>query len=167
MGLSRESTAVVSHNETSEQESNCSSGRNSESFYYFKKATAEEVFKAALQALINQKALDLRALDIKDVSDIADTFIIVSGTSNRHVRGIADKLKEELLKLSETPVCISGYQEADWIIIDYADLVVHIFYEPMRDYYALDEMWSKKGKEIHPDHEMSLQIRKLRTGISW
>ncbi len=164
MRLNREEISS-NHDNTAEQEV-YSSQYPSEVFSYYKKATANEVFNAAISALIHQKALDLKALDIT-ASDIADTFIIVSGTSQRHVRGIADKVKEKLLKLGERTVNISGYEEGDWIVLDYADLIIHIFYEPMRQYYALDEMWSKKGVEIYPDPELAKEIRKLRTGISW
>lgn len=121
----------------------------------------------ALRAVVDQKALDVRALDVSQATDIADRFLIVSGTSERHVRGIADKVTEALSKLGEEPASVSGYEQAEWILLDYGDLIVHIFYEPTRQYYNLEDFWRKRGKAITPSPELEEDIRRLRTGISW
>ena len=121
---------------------------------------------AAMRAALDQKALDVRGLDISR-SDIADYFVICSGTSERHVRGIADRVKQELEKAGEHPVSNNGYEEGQWVILDYVDLVVHIFYEPMRQHYGLDELWRSRAREIQPTAELLQHIRMLKTGINW
>lgn len=125
---------------------------------------AREAALAAVRTAINQKGLDARALDLRDVSDIADYFIIVSGTSDRHVQGIADKIREELRQHGETPVGTSGYETAEWILLDYGNIVVHVFYEPTRQYYAFDELW-RGAKRLELDPELERESRKLRTGV--
>lgn len=120
----------------------------------------------AMRAAVDQKGLDVRGLDISS-SSVADYFVIVSGTSERHVKGIADKVKQELEKLQETPLSVSGYEQGEWVLIDYGDLVVHIFFEPMRQYYGLDELWGKRGTPIEPGPELEKNLRMLRTGIAW
>ncbi|MFN8389505.1 MAG: ribosome silencing factor [Bdellovibrionota bacterium] len=127
----------------------------------------ESLALAAMQAAVDQKGLDVRGLDIGDESDVADYFVIVSGTSERHVRGIADKVSEALERLGERALRTNGYEEAEWVLLDYGNVVVHIFYEPMRQYYGLDELWGKKATEIEPGAELELHMRRLRTGIAW
>ena len=123
---------------------------------------------SAMHAAVQQKGLDIRALDLRGFSDIADAFLIVSGTSARHVRGIADKIKDQLQKNDgETPLSINGYEEGEWVLLDYGDLIVHIFYEPARQNYRLDELWAKKGTVIPPPAELENEMRLLRTGIAW
>ena len=121
---------------------------------------------AAMRACVDQKGLDVRGLDISG-SDIADFFIIVSGTSERHVKGIADKVQQTLQQFGETPLSVSGYEGGEWVLIDYGDLVVHVFYEPMRQYYGLDELWGKRGQPIEPEPDLERHMRMLRTGITW
>jgi ribosome-associated protein len=119
----------------------------------------------AVSAAVEQKALDVRALDMTDKSDIADYFIIMSGTSQRHVQGIAEKLQLFLKnQLNEQPLYVSGSERSDWILLDYGDFVAHIFYEPTRQYYQVDELW-KNGIPIKFSEEIEEQARKLRTGI--
>jgi len=122
---------------------------------------------AAMKAVVDQKALDVRALDISEASDIADYFVICSGTSERHVKGIADKLQTELAKYGEKPISVSGYTEGQWVVLDYGDLIVHVFFEPMRQHYGLDELWSTRSTEIEPPTELHDHMRMLKTGIIW
>lgn len=122
---------------------------------------------AAIRAAVDQKALDVRGLDISETSDIADYFIICSGTSQRHVKGIADKLQADLAKFGERPLSVNGYNEGEWVVLDYGDLIVHIFYEPMRQHYGLDELWGTRSVEIEPPEELHEHMRMLKTGILW
>lgn len=130
-------------------------------------APLDDRLDIALRAAVNQKSLDVRALDVSQATDIADRFVICSGTSERHVRSIADKVTEALAKVGEEPASVSGYEQAEWILIDYGDLIVHIFYEPTRQYYNLEDFWQKRGKAITPSADLEEDIRRLRTGISW
>jgi len=117
-----------------------------------------------LRSCVEQKALDVRGLDLSGLTDIADYFVIASGTSQRHVQGIVDKVKRDLKAKGEKYISVSGTETGEWVLIDYGDFVVHIFYEPTRQYYDLDGLW-KKAKELPLTPELEAQARRLRTGI--
>ena len=119
---------------------------------------------SAAQAAVNQKALDVRALDVRGVTDVADYFVIISGTSDRHVKGIVDKIEIALKSLGESPAAVSGYESGEWVLLDFGDVLVHVFYEPLRQYYDLDGFWSEAKVVALPD-DLENQIRKFRTGI--
>lgn len=120
-----------------------------------------EFAKIAAQIAIEQKSLDVTALDMADRSDIADYYVIGSGTSARHVKGIVDKIKEAI---DEKPLSISGYDHGEWVLMDYENLLVHLFYEPTRQYYEVDELW-KDAPRIELDEKLKEQALKLRTGM--
>ncbi|MCB0324984.1 MAG: ribosome silencing factor [Bdellovibrionales bacterium] len=127
--------------------------------------TAEDAALRALETAVGQKGLDVRALDLRNATDIADYFVIASGTSQRHVQGIADKVREELRQLGEIPNGSSGYEGGEWVVLDYGDLVVHVFYEPTRQYYAFDELWRGATDLPIEDPELAQAARRLRTGM--
>lgn len=140
----------------------------------FKQLSAEERINQsrrsamlAMRAAVDQKGLDVRGLDISANSDIADFFVIISGTSERHVKGIADKIKQALAQAGEEVLAVNGYEQGEWIVLDYGDLIVHIFHEPLRQYYGLDELWNSRAQNLKPDPELAKHIEQLRTGISW
>ncbi len=123
-----------------------------------------EIAQAAVRAAIDQKALDVRGLDVSEVSSFAQCFVIASGTSERHVKGIADKIREELREQSgESPLSVVGKDNGEWIVLDYGALVVHVFYEPTRQYYEFDEFW-KSAPAIPIDPDLEQEMRRLRTG---
>lgn len=118
----------------------------------------------ALQVIIEQKGLDVSALDLNGISDVSDYFIIASGTSERHTKGIADKIIIELKKYAEKPLRISGYENGRWVILDYGDFMVHIFHEEVREFYRVDELWGN-AKKIPLAPELEEQAKRLRTGM--
>lgn len=89
-------------------------------------------------AALDKKALNLVILEIKELSSIADYFIICSGKSDRQVQGIAYSIEESLKKEGILPLGIEGFSEAKWILLDYNDVVIHVFYEPIREFYDLE-----------------------------
>lgn len=127
------------------------------------KQNAQEAALTAIRVAIEQKGLDVKGLSLEGVSDIADYFVIISGTSDRHVQGMAEKIEAELKKLGES-ARTSGYERSEWILLDYGDLIVHVFYEPIRQYYLFDELW-KNAKPLTLPEELEVQARKLRTGM--
>ncbi|MBP9837569.1 MAG: ribosome silencing factor [Proteobacteria bacterium] len=129
--------------------------------------SSDEILNLSVSALLMQKALDIRAIDISYCSDVSDVFLIASGTSERHVKGIADRVVEELSKKGERPTAVNGYQEGEWVLVDFGSVIVHVFYEPMRQFYGLDELWAKKGNILRFDADTEKEIRQLRTGIDW
>lgn len=102
--------------------------------------TAQRV-REAVSAADDRKALDLKVLHLQRVSDFTDYFIICSGTSERQVQAIADAVQERLRETKVRPLHVEGYNRAQWVLIDYGDLVVHVFQEEPRRYYALERLW--------------------------
>jgi ribosome-associated protein len=89
------------------------------------------------------QALDLVLLDVSRFSSLADYFIICSGKSSRQVQGIADNLERGLKNRGIKPLGSEGRQEGHWVLMDYADVIIHIFYEPVRSFYDLESLWSE------------------------
>ncbi len=129
--------------------------------------TPEQSKALALEALkiaVEQRALDPLALFISPHTSVGDYFVIASGTSQRHAQGIADKIREHLSSMGERVLHFAGYENAEWIILDYGNIVVHIFYEPSRHYYKLDELWAK-AVPVQLEGKLAEEAKKLRTGI--
>lgn len=103
--------------------------------------------KIAYHALEEKKAVDIRVIDIRDISVLADYFIIANGTNRNQVQAIADQVEEELHKAGYEPKSNEGYSYANWILLDYRDIVVHVFDQENRLFYDLERIW-RDGKEI-------------------
>ena len=101
-----------------------------------------ELTKRAVCALDNKKAANIEALCVDDVTILGDYFIIASADNTTHVRALADELEYQLKKAGVIPRSIEGYQSANWIVMDYRDVIVHIFHEQARNYYNLEKLWS-------------------------
>ena len=114
------------------------------------KEESKELTKAAVEALEDKKARDVRVLDISEVSVIADYFIIASGANKKQVQALVDNVEEALASRGCVPKQTEGYQSAGWILMDYGDIVVHIFDEENRLFYDLEHIW-KDGKELSAD----------------
>ena len=127
-------------------------------------STTIDTLNQICKSAIDQKALDLRVLDLKGVSDIADHFIILSATSERHGKGIVDKIIQNLKSSGEAPLCIDGYDKAEWILVDYGSIILHVFFEPKRQYYKFDELW-ENAKEVTLSPELDSQVKRFKTGI--
>ena len=123
-----------------------------------------QLTQCAMRAAIEQKSLDVCGLYVGPVNDIADYFVIASGTSQRHVAGVAEKIKHSLRELGEEPVSASGSDAGEWVLLDYGNLVVHVFYEPTRQYYNIDGLL-EGAERVSLDSELEEQAKKLRTGI--
>jgi ribosome-associated protein len=97
--------------------------------------------RAAVAAAEDRKAVDLKVLHLQQVSDFTDYFLICGGTNERQVQAIADAVEERLRANKVRPLHIEGYNRAQWVLLDYGDLVVHVFLEEPRRYYALERLW--------------------------
>lgn len=95
----------------------------------------------ARDAALSKRANDPVILEMKSLTPITDYFVITSGTSGVHNRAIADAVEERLDKERIKVDHIEGYEEARWILLDYGDVVVHIFIESLRDFYGLENLW--------------------------
>lgn len=103
--------------------------------------------KIVIDALEEKKAKDIRVIDISDVSVLADYFIIASGSNRNQIQAMADEVQESMGRASYHPKQIEGYQTANWILMDYQDVIVHVFDEENRLFYDLERIW-RDGKEI-------------------
>jgi len=101
---------------------------------------AEKALEAA-RAALDKKALDLEILDMRELVYYADYFVICSGTSTQHVDAIAKNVEKELSRLGHKPSGIEGRQSALWVLIDFGDIVVHVFEQETRQYYQLEKLW--------------------------
>ena len=102
---------------------------------------SKELARMACEALEDKKALDVKIIDIEQVSTLADYFIIASGTNRNQVQAMADNVEEMLGRAGYEPKQIEGYQTANWILLDYADIIVHVFDEENRLFYDLERIW--------------------------
>lgn len=103
-------------------------------------AIREQAKKIAL-LLDSRKGMDISLLDVQGISSITDYFIIATGTSARHVLALADYVEEGAKPLSLSLRHKEGHRTGDWVILDYAELVVHLFVQETRDYYGLERIW--------------------------
>ena len=102
---------------------------------------SKETAKLAVHALEEKKAKDIRIIDISDVTVLADYFIIASGNNRNQVQAMADEVEEALYKAGMEPKQVEGYQTANWILLDYQDIIIHIFDEENRLFYDLERIW--------------------------
>ena len=111
---------------------------------------SKEMAKIAVAALEEKKAKDIKILDISGVSVLADYFIIASGSNKNQVQALADNVSEALGKAGYSPKQVEGYQSASWILMDYTDIIVHVFSEDDRLFYDLERIW-RDGKQMSRD----------------
>jgi len=95
----------------------------------------------AVRAAEEKQARDIRVLDLREVTSFADYFVILSGANSRQLQAIADEIHKHLKKLGEMPNSMEGYDNAEWILMDYGDYVLNIFSEKARAYYDLERLW--------------------------
>lgn len=102
--------------------------------------TAQRV-REAVVAADDRKAVDLKVLHLRKISDFTDYFVICGGASERQVQAIADAVEEKLREHRVRPLHVEGYNRAQWVLLDYGDFVVHVFQEEPRRHYALERLW--------------------------
>ena len=102
---------------------------------------SEELVKIICRAAQDNKAENLIALDVKLISSFADYFVIMSGTSTRHVQGLADAVDREIGSKRMMAGNTEGLSDGHWVLLDYNDIIIHIFHRETRDYYDLEGLW--------------------------
>ena len=107
----------------------------------------QEMVSIACKAIDDKKALDIKVIDIREVSVIADYFVITSGSNLNQVQAIVDNVEEQLGRAGVEPKQIEGTRNSNWILMDYGDLIIHVFDEENRLFYDLERIW-RDGKQI-------------------
>jgi ribosome-associated protein len=103
--------------------------------------TSLELAKEAAKILDSKKALELKIVGIRDISVLTDYFVFASGTSNTHVKALADEVEFELKKIGVETSHIEGYRSNSWVLLDYGNVIVHVFTDESRKFYDLDHLW--------------------------
>ena len=103
--------------------------------------TATPSWLVAVRAAESKKATDIKVLNLTAVTSFADYFVIAAGANQRQIQAIADEIGMQLKQRGELPISVEGYHQAEWVLIDYADLVIHIFSTKAREYYDLERLW--------------------------
>jgi len=107
---------------------------------------AREKARRAQAALVDKRALDPVLLDMREVTLITDYFLVCHGTSSVHIRALGDAVTEALKEAGVRPFGVEGQDDARWVLLDYGDVVVHIFAEEEREFYSLERLWSDAPK---------------------
>lgn len=115
--------------------------------------TSKEMVKLAFAALAEKKGEDIQIIDIQGISVLADYFIIANGTNAKQVQAMADQVQETLGKAGYEVKQVEGYQTANWILMDYKDIIVHVFCREDRLFYDLERIW-RDGKTIVDINEL-------------
>ena len=108
-----------------------------------------QLARAAVDIASDKKASDIILLDIRDATTIADYFVICSGNNRRQIQAIADAIEEQLREQGAKPLHREGVAEAGWILLDFGDVIVHIFGPKEREYYRLERLWSEAKTVVY------------------
>jgi len=108
-------------------------------------------------AALERKAGNLVILKVRELSSFTDYFVICSGTSDRQVRSIADHVEERLKKEGILPLGVEGRQGGNWILMDYGEVVLHIFFEATREFYDIERLWAEAPALTVPDSVQKIE----------
>jgi len=95
-----------------------------------------------IKAVLGKKPVDVVALDMRELTSIADAFIICSGSSNRQVTAIAEHVERQLRKQKVKPLGVEGAKDGQWVLLDYGHVIIHVFYDSVRQFYDLEGLWT-------------------------
>jgi ribosome-associated protein len=103
-----------------------------------------------IKAVLGRKAMNVVALDVAELTSYADVFIICSGRSNRQVSAIAEYIQTDLKKHKIKPLSVEGTKDGHWVLLDYGHVIIHVFYEPVREFYDLEGLWVDARRIMTP-----------------
>jgi ribosome-associated protein len=106
-----------------------------------KKESASPLSTAVATALDDMKAVNVKTLDVRGIADFADTLVIASGNSDRHVRSIADRVVQNAKAAGVRPLGLEGTRDGEWVLVDLQDVIVHVMLPRVREFYALERLW--------------------------
>jgi len=120
-----------------------------------KKQSPLELARMAGRLALEKKGFDVRILKLKELSSVCDYFLIVSGEADIHVKAIAQAIIEGLKEAGERPMHVEGMVEGNWVLLDYIDVIVHVFKEPTRQFYSLERLWGDAPIEELADEALA------------
>lgn len=109
--------------------------------------TPKETAMAAVRALDSKKGVDIKLMDVVELTTLADYFVICTGSSNTQIKALSDAVEKELEEQGETVLHREGYRGGIWVLLDYGSVVVHVFNNEAREFYSLERLW-QEGKEV-------------------
>jgi ribosome-associated protein len=115
------------------------------------------------RAALDRKAYDLVVLDVAALTSIGDYFVICSGRSDTQVQAIAEGVQDHLAELGVRPLAVEGLERGQWVLLDYGDVVVHVFQVPVRNFYDLDRLWAR-APHVELPEPFQTQARSQKTG---
>lgn len=119
-----------------------------------KNGTPDAMRDAAVAALEDAKGENIRVLDVRGLTDITDFMVVASGASDRHVKALAERVRDEMREAGWRPIGIEGEEEPDWILLDFVDVVVHVMHPRARAHYDLESLWDENlGKLLKSQRE--------------
>ncbi|MFW6123439.1 MAG: ribosome silencing factor [Thermodesulfobacteriota bacterium] len=124
--------------------------------------TSKELVELAARTLLAHKGQDLLVLDVKNLSSLGDYFLICSGGSKRHVQALAEHLQGTLKQVGAKPLGLEGLDEGHWVLLDYVDVVIHLFIKPLREFYDLEGLWVEANRV--PVEDLSTDQMQGRSG---
>ena len=117
------------------------------------------LLKSVHEALAELKAQDVVEIDVRGKSSVCDYMVVASGTSTRHVKSVADEVVRFAKKLDVMPLGVEGEREAEWVLVDLADVVVHVMLPRVREFYALERLWTVGDQRTDDLHETAAEDR--------
>ena len=112
--------------------------------------TRRSLETVVVEALEDMKAANIKVLDVRSLTDITDFMVIASGTSDRHVRSVADRVIEKAREAGFRPFGIEGERDGEWVLVDLPDVLVHIMLPRVREFYGLEKLWSDSHSQPSP-----------------
>jgi ribosome-associated protein len=109
---------------------------------------SEELLELAQTSLEDLKARDVRVFDVREMTSVTDYFLLASGTSDRHVRSMADNLVQNVKQAGQRPLGVEGQEAGEWVLIDLNDVVVHVMQSRTREFYKLEDLWALGTGEV-------------------
>jgi len=119
---------------------------------------SSDIYKIVIAALEDIKGQDIVTIDVREFSDITDTMIVVSGTSNRQVKALAQNTVEEGKKAGFQPIGVEGMDEGEWVLVDFGDVIVHVMQPTTRSFYELEKLWSLRPSSAAGENEVDVDF---------
>jgi ribosome-associated protein len=111
---------------------------------------APDLLEVALAALEDMKAVNVKVIDVRHLTDVTDTMVVATGTSDRHVRSIAGRVVEQCKAAGFQPMGVEGERDGEWVLVDLRDALIHVMLPRIRDFYGLEKLWDVRPSQREP-----------------